>query len=460
VPAQLILVGVSGGADSLCLLDLLHRLGYRLAVAHLNHGLRPEAAEDAGRVQDMARTLGLAFVSDVVDTQAFAEMESLSVEEAARELRYRFLFAQAQQMGAQAVAVAHTADDQVETVLMHLLRGAGLEGLRGMPYWSLPNPWSAEIALARPLLGAWREQVAAYCQERGLQPVQDLSNLDTTYFRNRLRHELIPYLEQYNPRLRANVATMARLLAGDFAVLQQQVAQAWQTCWLESGPGWLALDLERLRDLDKALQRRLLRQAVAYHRPGLRDIEASVIEAGVAFLAAPSRSGVCNLAVDVYLQVEGPRLWVAEWQAALPGGPWPALPAGAPLALDVPGRLRLEGGWELRAEVCEDVASARAEAAQNRDRYQAWLDAETAPAPLLVRPRQPGERYSPAGMGGHSVKISDAMINAKIPRRARAAWPLVCAGGQVAWLPGCRPAEALCLRLDTKRVIQLHLARE
>lgn len=457
LPEKPVLLGVSGGPDSLCLLDILHRQGFPLVVAHLNHGLRPEAAEEARRVQEMARSRQLPYVSDEVDTRAYADKEGFSVEEAARELRYGFLFAHAQQAGAQAVAVAHTADDQVETVLMHLLRGAGLEGLRGMLYWSLPNPWSEVIPLARPLLGVWREQVITYCQQQGLQPVQDLSNLDTTYFRNRLRHELIPILEQYNPRLRQNMANMAYLLAGDFSVLEQQVAQAWQMCWMERGEGWLVLDLEKLRALEKALQRRVLRQAIAYHRPGLRDIESQMIARALDFLAEPSRSGICELAAGLHLQIEGQRLWVAEWGTSLPGSAWPALPDGAPQWLNVPGRLRLGDGWELHAELCETAWIA---ATWNHDRYQVWLKADAAPAPLLVRARQAGERYAPAGMRGHTVKISDEMINYKIPRRARNTWPLVCAGEQVVWLPGCRQAASTSMRPATKHALHLRLLRE
>ena len=183
-----LVVGVSGGPDSLCLLDLLRRSGCQVVVAHLDHGLRAEAAQDADTVAGLAKRFGLPYVQGQVDTRAYAEAHSLSIEEAARVLRYRFLFEQARQHAAQAVAAGHTADDQVETVLMHLLRGAGLVGLKGMAYRMLPNPWSSEIALLRPLLGVWRSQVIEYCEEHALQPVLDRTNLDTTYFRNRLRH--------------------------------------------------------------------------------------------------------------------------------------------------------------------------------------------------------------------------------------------------------------------------------
>ena len=217
----LLLVGVSGGPDSLCLLDVLRRLDYRLVVAHLDHGLRPESADEALAVQRLAESLGAACVVERQDVSAFAEMHGISLEEAARSVRYRFLFEQARLYEAQAVAVGHTADDQVETVLMHLLRGAGLSGLRGMAYRSLPNTWSQDIPLVRPLLGTWREEVLAYCHANALQPHLDSSNLDIRFYRNRLRHDLIPYLKNYNPRVHEVLWRTARVLSDDYAVLEQ-----------------------------------------------------------------------------------------------------------------------------------------------------------------------------------------------------------------------------------------------
>ena len=149
-----VLVGVSGGPDSLCMLDILRRLDYRLVVAHLDHSLRADSAQEAEQLRHLVEGYSLPFVLERGDVPAYAARHSLSIEEAAREVRYRFLFDQAARCQAPAVAVGHTANDQVETVLMHLLRGSGLAGLRGMSYRSLPNPWSQSIPLVRPLLGA------------------------------------------------------------------------------------------------------------------------------------------------------------------------------------------------------------------------------------------------------------------------------------------------------------------
>ena len=229
-PGLPVLAGVSGGPDSLCMLDVLRQLGYRLIVAHLDHSLRPDAAQEAEHLRQLVEGYGLPFVLERGDVQAYAASHRLSIEEAAREVRYRFLFEQAARHQAQAVAVGHTANDQVETVLMHLLRGSGLTGLRGMSYRSLPNPWSQTIPLVRPLLGAWREQILSHLEQNGLQPSLDASNLDTRFYRNRLRHELIPQLENLNPGVRQRLWQMADVLAEDEAVLEMMEQTAWESC--------------------------------------------------------------------------------------------------------------------------------------------------------------------------------------------------------------------------------------
>ncbi len=162
----------------------------------------PSSSADAQYVGEIAASMQIPFYTSREDIGAYADRHMLSIEEAARVVRYRFLFEQATRCQAQAVAVGHTADDQVETILMHLLRGSGIAGLKGMVAYSLPNPWSREIPLIRPLLATWRQEIETYLRSTALQPLQDASNRDTRFFRNRLRHELVPFLEQYNPNLR------------------------------------------------------------------------------------------------------------------------------------------------------------------------------------------------------------------------------------------------------------------
>jgi tRNA(Ile)-lysidine synthase len=452
-----VLVGVSGGPDSVCLLHVFHRLGYPLVVAHLDHGLRPESAADAEAVRRLAESLGLEPVIERQDAAAAARAEKLSIEEAARNLRYRFLFRVAVSYGAQAVAVAHTANDQVETFLMHLLRGAGLAGLRGMAHRSLPNPWSETIPLARPLLDVWREEIETYLRLHGLPVVQDASNRDYRFYRNRLRGEALPYLDTLNPGVRKRFHQTAGLLRDEDEVIEMVAAEAWQACFAGEASGALAFNARRLRNQPAAVQRRLLRRAAAALRPGLRDLDFAAVQRGIEFIGSPTRTRQTDWIAGLRLEMEGDRLWLAEADVTLPAAEWPQLPPGARLELSIPGEITLPGGWRLRAEPAPLTPALYAHIQSNSDPYQAWLDRAALPETLQVRPRRPGDRFRPLGMGGRSVKLSDFMINTGMPRRARAGWPLVTAGDAIAWAPGYRLAEPFCIQPTSAHGVHLEL---
>lgn len=451
-----IVVGVSGGADSLCLLDCLWKAGFRVIVAHFDHSLRPESAEDARRVAEAASQRGLPFTVERQDVAAYARDAGLSVEEAARLMRYGFLFRMARQWGAQAVAVAHHADDQVETVLMHLLRGSGLEGLIGMRGSRVQGEWDEAIPLVRPLLGVWREEIEAYCQEHNLEPVDDASNRDVTFFRNRLRHELIPWLQTYNPRIKEVLWRSAQVLAGEAEVIEQAVETAWIKVTCEAGPGKVALDREAFLALPIGLQRRLFRRAMALLRPGLRDVGFEVVERGVHFMAEPSRSGRLHLAQGLRLALHGDRVFLLEGDTSpFSGVEWPQLNEGGVRVLNVPGVLELENGWRLQASWSE----AGSEVFRSAGRWEAYLDADTLILPLVVRRARHGERFQPLGLGGRSQKLSDFWINVRLPREVRAAWPLVYSGEEVAWVPGYRLDHRFRVREGSHRLLYLTLTR-
>jgi len=454
---NLVLVGFSGGPDSLCLLDILNKLGYPLIAAHLNHDLRSEAATDATLVQLQAERLGVPFVMGQVDTKAYAEDHSLSIEEAARILRYNFLFHEADKAGAQAVAVAHNADDQVETVLMHLLRGSGLAGLRGMEYRTCPTEWNNTIPLVRPLLSTWRSDILNYCAEHELKPVIDQSNYDTTYFRNRIRHDLLPVLESYNSRFRHSLLRSSQSLAGDYNLIQSMTSMAWCNCLIKQGSGYLTFDLASYQELPPALQRNLLRQAIAYHRPGLRDVDFEHIERGLAFLSGPKPNTQIDLVAGLRLFLEGDAFWLTTWETDLPISEWPGIKPGEQYTLNIPGVLILRDKWELEAEDEPDVDEAWRRVETNQDPFQAWMDASELELPLIVRARRRGDRFQPLGMGGHSLKLSDLMINLKLPNRARTTWPLVCSGGNILWVPGFRLSHLARLKPSTSQAVHLRI---
>ncbi|MBL8056009.1 MAG: tRNA lysidine(34) synthetase TilS [Anaerolineales bacterium] len=456
-PKARLLLGVSGGPDSLCLLDVLTRLagdwGLSLSVACLDHGLRPEAAGEAAFVRQAAEARGWPFFTEAVDTRAWAAGRRQSVEEAARELRYAFLARAAGEAGAPFIAVGHTADDQAETVLMHFLRGSGLAGLRGMPAKALlPNPTDPQAReprwLVRPLLGTTRPAVEAYCGERGLHPREDASNRDTAFFRNRLRHELLPALEAYNPNIRAGLARSAAVLAGEHELLQAVVAALWKGVVRTEGPRvefhrdhWLALSL--------AEQRALLRQAAQRLLPDERDVDFAPIDQAARFSrrAVPGRS--CDLLRGLRLKVTADAIVV---------GPWDERPAHPELPLLEAGRL--PPPWRFAAEPLAAGAWSPAQVAGNPDPWCAYVDAERLPAePLELRGRRPGDRFQPLGLGGHSTKLADFLINNRIEAGLRDRWPLAAAGGQIVWVAGLRLDERCKVTEQTRRVVRLSLRR-
>lgn len=449
------LVGISGGTDSLCMLDAMFQLGFPLVVAHLDHGLREGSAAEAQQVRAEAEARGLPFVTESADVAAYASHEGLSTEEAARILRYRFLFAQAQARGAQAVAVAHTADDQVETVLMHLLRGSGLDGLKGMVQRSLMTEWSADIPLVRPLLGFWREETEAYCRENSLNPIQDPSNADIRIHRNRLRHELIPHLETYNPRMKEAIWRMAATLQGDDETLRAASHKALQGMKRVEGLGFLALDRQEFARAGRGMQRRILRDAISSLRKTMCDIGFDVVERAIQFGTLARSSGQVDLIAGLKLEIQDNQLWLIDESVRIKVPGWPQVENCMQLEAGdgcVPGSINLGNDWVL---ILEFPAEKPREWEENP--HAAWLDADALTFPLTVRARRPGDRFSPLGMEGHSLKVSDLMINKKLPRRARVHWPLVCSGDRIAWIPGFRAAQSFAVTEKTRRFAYLEL---
>lgn len=456
---QVILVGVSGGPDSLCLLDVLQRLGYSLIVAHYNHRLRPEASADARVVEAVCLSRGVPLVAGEGDVQAYARERSLSIEEAARLMRYRFLFSQARKSEAQAVAVGHTADDQVETVLMHLLRGAGLAGLKGMAYRTILSEMDADIPLVRPLLGVWREDTERYCAERNLQPVQDLTNFDTAYHRNRIRREVLPYLEQYNPRFRQAIWRMARTLADDYEVVQSAVSSVWEKAVVEKGQDYLAFDRGVLADTPEGVLRWIWRRAMASLQASSEEVDYTTVEQAIGFLRHPPASGRAELAAGLRLILEGGKLYLAAGGTDAPNASWPQVPRGSELELWPRRAVTLLNGWQITCELVRLDRPSPGKATFGDDTHQAWVDGSRVHLPFIVRTRRPGERFRPLGMDGHSLKLSDFFINVKLPRRARDAWPLVCSNDEIVWVAGYRLAHPWRLTEDTREAYRLRLIR-
>jgi len=450
-----IIIGVSGGMDSLSLLDILYRLGYSVIAAHFNHGIRPDAHRDADLVFEFTESRNIPCIFDAGSATEFSTVQSLSIEEAARILRYRFLFRQAKVINAQAVVVAHSANDQVETLLMHLLRGAGLDGLKGMSTRLLPNEWSSTIPLVRPLLKIWRKAIAAYCDDNKIESIQDSTNEDTKYFRNRLRHELLPDLNTYIPGVGKRLLQTSELLRGDHEFLELAAREVWHDLSIFEGEGFIAFSRSQFNQLHLSIKRRLIRKSISVLNPDARDINYALVKRVLDFLVQPSNTFQADIGLGLMVFLENEKIYISSGKDSLPHDLYPRLEDE--LGLIIPGKNQLSNGWVLIGEILDDAEEVKNKVFKNLDLFQSWMDLKNNFTNLRMKCRQPGDRFAPLGMDGKRVKISDLMINMKIPRRVRDHWPLVCFGEEIVWVPGYRLANSVKIDQSTSVVIHLQL---
>ncbi|MFC1901757.1 tRNA lysidine(34) synthetase TilS [Chloroflexota bacterium] len=447
---QKLLVAVSGGPDSVCLLHILVRhqkeLGINLHVAHLDHQLRgAESAADAGYVGELARRLDVPATVEKRDVKAYRTQSSTSPEEAAREVRYAFLAQVAGDVGAERVAVGHTADDQVETILLHLIRGSGTRGLRGLqPSSKWPSP-GVNLTVIRPLLPLSREDTAAYCRHHRLAPRTDTSNLSPEPMRNRVRHHLLPQLRVYNPQVDEALLRTARLAADELAFIEQEATRRQDEVTKKQGDT-IILNKWGFLELPPALKRHLLRAAIEELRGSLKDIEAHHVEEIMDALKKPAGKNIV-LPGGLTFTIEYDRYLLGPDAAAL--APFPVLEGET--GLKIPGKTVLPG-WDIEATIADPPATEKQDVAT--EEFTARFDADTAGDTITVRHRRPGDRFQPLGMN-QSKKLNQFMIDARIPQAWRRRVPIVCSPEQILWVVGWRLDERVKVTADTRRVLCL-----
>lgn len=445
---ETLIVAVSGGIDSVTLLHALRglqsQLGCGLHVATFDHGLRGAAsAADAAFVKDLAAQWGLPASLGQADPHDFPN--HLNLETAARQARYTFLVQTAVQHGARWIVLGHNRDDQAETVLMHFLRGAGLAGLRGMlPLSRLgeghlhpdadPELLDAldELRVLRPLLELPRAEIAAYAAEHRLDYREDATNADPTFFRNRLRHEILPLLESFNPNLRERLARTAAALQADYDLLQSMVEEAAESLvdWGETEEGEIVyVDKPAFLALSPAIQRHLLRHLVFELAPDLRDFPFQQVISACDLIARGQAAQQMHLPAELTLML-GYDEFSLHYGGAIPFPRYlPHLKPGQIIPLSTEGeqrinkRLRFYSYW---------VIEGRSRDLYRPDPLEATLALPTD-AELSLRTRRPGDRFCPMGLNGHSQKLSDTFTNLKVPLSLRDRVPLLTVNDQIAW---------------------------
>lgn len=445
IPGDGVIAAVSGGADSVCLLHLLARLSpefkLRLMAAHFNHRLRGEESDsDEEFVSQMCRRLDIEFRAGGADVRKIAAARKGplkgSLEEVCREERYAFLLSVLRESGFSKIALGHNLDDQAETVLMNVLRGTGIDGLKGME--------PVRECYIRPLLGISRSEIERFLAGKGIPFRSDSSNTDESYRRNSIRNRLLPCLERhYNPSVKQALARLAGTarLENDF---MEAAALRVLSGWVPLPGGGFRADVAQLLECHEAVQRRALKTALEGLSPVRGGMSGEHIEAVLGILRGPDPGASAVLPFRIVVRREYGSFVLAR-RVDMAGE--------YEYIIEVPGRVAVrESGTEFRFALLEsapaDISSA------GEDGKKAYLDFFKLAPPLVIRNMRPGDRIQPFGMKGHK-KLQDIFTDRKVPRGARRRIPLLADSDSVLWVPGVVTSERARVTRETESVLSV-----
>ena len=411
-----VVLGVSGGADSIALLYALNELidyGLELIVAHLNHGIREdEAKRDSDFVKETAKSLGLTFVYGEVDTLKYKEESQLSLEDAARTLRYKFFNQVLNKHYATKIATAHTLDDQAETVLMRLLRGSGSKGLSGIP------PVSNSII--RPLIDTSRSEIEEYLRSKGINWVEDSTNESPEFLRNRIRQDLLVELESYNPQIKETLSRTADILRSEDEFITREALKHFDNIF-STNKSELTGDLKHYRNIEKPIRFSLLRLAIERLNNGLKNISSIHIVSADDFLLSETPSGE--------IELPGGAVIAKGYDSFL-------LTSKSKLEREFSYTIQAPGKWSF-PEFEVEVSILKTDTLDEGDESVAYFDLQTLGFPIEVRSFKPGDRFCPLGMTS-SKKLQDYFTDIKLPKFLRSRVPIFTCSGEIMWLGGIR----------------------
>jgi len=441
-----VLAAVSGGPDSVALLHILYLLkedlGISLHVAHLNHMFRgTESEEDAAFVADLAARYDLPATVRSIDVPSYREQSRVSKQAAAREVRYGFFIDTANQAGASKVALAHHADDQAETVLIHFLRGAGITGLKGM----LPVRQNFFI---RPLLTVRRAEIENFCNEMNLPFRHDPSNFKPECGRNRIRLQLMPQLEkEFNPGIVRSLLRLAEICRDEDCYLEEQAGEFFQNALLVSEKDRVSLCLENLQDMPPAILRRVLRRAWQTLTGSPRNLDFQHSEAVLGLIRSAGTGARAVLPGDVFAVRNYSEIILIKGLEKIET-PYFICPLAVPGETFIP---------ELGCTICAaEVSAGYMKGPKELPPEEALLDFDKLPPRIFVRRRQEGDVFNPYGQAS-PIKLKDFFIKQKIPRAKRDRLPLVSTPGEIIWVGGIRTGEKWKVDGNTKRMLHLRI---
>ena len=464
LPEDKVVLGVSGGGDSIALLHILYeiraRLKMQLIVAHLDHQLRAgESEEDLTFVRSQAQALGLPFVEGKEDVKMFSESEGLSLEDAARRVRYDFLRSVAVSHQAQKIAVGHTKEDQAETLLLRLMRGTGMQGLGGMR----PSRPLEPVTLIRPLLETSKEMLRSYLNERNLTWREDSSNQEIFPTRNKVRKLLIPFLEkEFNPKILDELFHLSQILGVDHEYLQRETLKVFRELVRPAGKT-LSFSIDSFKDLDLAIQRRLIREIFCALVPD-GNLSYQHVENVLSFLKS-SQSG---RGIILPKGVEGWR----EFDQFFAGKRELKNVLNSEL-IQVPGEKVMEGKRvQFKIGICRRSVKDIPPLAQSESslvqtwgllsegravEYCEYFSADKIEDSVVIRSRQAGDLYDPIGLGSFKA-VKEIFIDEKVPLSFRKQIPIFVSGKKIFWIGGYRISESFKVQADSPEVLEVRLS--
>lgn len=431
---EIVLVGISGGPDSVCLLHILNELKdawqLTLHALYIDHGLRPdETPYEIEFCKGLTGSLKIPFTVEAVDVRAFSQRERLNLQESARNLRYLTFEEHAHQVDADRIATGHHATDQAETIIMQMLRGSGIKGLSGI------SPVRGKII--RPLIELERKEIEQYLDKQGSKYIMDSSNLQMDYLRNRLRHEVMPLLNKFNPNLTKTLCRTADILREENDYIETTVTKSLMRLISRKCEDTIELFLTPLEYIDQVILRRALMRVIDETR-GLREIGFDQIQEIISLIRGGS---------------SGSRIYLPRGIRAIKGYSTLAITASLPkklkeYTLEVPGETLLkESGLVL-------ISSIGEESSIPYDRNEAVFDADMLHFPLKIRSRRPGDFFYPFGFAKRK-KLQDFFVDEKVPRDARDTIPLLISGEDIIWVVGYRTDERYKVESSSRRVLRI-----
>jgi tRNA(Ile)-lysidine synthase len=432
MPGDLVIIGVSGGPDSMALLHIMNRLSkeinFRIVGAHLNHCLREQAFAEEQFVREKCRLWCIPFYSKTVAVKEVAARQKRSLEEAGRNCRYQFFSELMGELGGKSIATAHHHDDVAETVLLHLLRGTGLKGLRGI----IPVSGS----LIRPLLTVKKTELVDYLNENSIDYCLDKSNEDTIYTRNRIRHELIPYLQkEFNPRIVESLNQLAIIAGEENQVIDEETQRLWQDIALKEEKEVIILDSRLLAGLKPAYQRRIIKKALGL-LAGELEWNMEDIKMVMELVGREGSSRLIHLKKEVRVNKVYNKVIFTTLKKVNKKFSYPVI---------IPGRVVIqETGDEYLFELVE------------RQNFhptgeEMYLDYDKISEPIVLRSRKDGDRFHPLGFNGHK-KLKNLFIDKKVPFFERDNIPILSSADTIYAILGYQIADIAAVNQDTKRI--------